>query len=126
MRQVKALVGELVQNPVLLRGLIEDPQRFAQLAGLGEAELRALSGVRSVVTGMLSRLSGPNSPGPAEPRPSAARALASPKTNSRQSRGESGVAIASVVSLLAVAGAVAALGTVSLVALAHEDRRRTP
>jgi hypothetical protein len=121
MSQLKGLIAGLVQNPGLLRSFIDNPQGLANLAGLGEAEINRLSGVTEAVSRMLNRVSNQNGIATAQTQV-LERTVSCPGTTSgsRPARGQ-GVAVAAVVSLLTVAGAVAVLGTVSLVALAGKD-----
>ena len=118
MSQLQGLIAALARNPGVLRSFIENPQAFARLAGLGETELRAVSGITNGVSGLWNRLGderGDASTG--------SSAVARP-ANSSHANGQ-GVAIAGVVSLLAVVGAVAAVGTVSMVALAGRNEGQT-
>ena len=126
MSQVKALIAGLVKNPGLLKDLVEDPQGFARLAGLGEAELRSLKRVGNVVSGILNRVGGPSPPASAARPARSPSAPPCPGANGCWTGGGQGVAIAGVVSLAAVAGAVATVATVSLVALAGDNRDQTP
>jgi hypothetical protein len=124
MSQLKALVAGLVQNPGLLRSFIEDPQGFARLAGLGAAESKAAERVGHLMSDILNRFNGPSPPAVAGPLfPARSRPAASRRANGSPAIGGHGVAITGIVSLVAVAGAVAALGTVSLVALVAGDER---
>jgi len=123
--QVKALITSLVQNRGLLRGLVEDPQGFAGLAGLGEKELSSLKGVGSAVSGVLSRIGGQNLGVPAAPA-SIPSAPAAPEANGSRSGGHQAIAIVGVIALGAVAGGLAVAATVSIVALAGENEDRTP
>jgi hypothetical protein len=124
MSQVRALISGLLQEPGAIKCLIEDPQGFARLAGLGERELKALSEVGNAVSGVWNRLTrqqGNTAEVPGVP----VRISSSRGAKGSQLGGGPAVAIAGVVSLLAVAGAVVAVGTVSLVALSGRDEEHT-
>lgn len=125
MSRVKAMLAGLAQNPSVLRGLMEDPRGFASLAGLSEAELCALSGVGSAVTALLNRYAGQQQRTPAMLAVPPASVVCR-RANGERAGGGQGVAITSIMSLLAVAGAVTALGTVSLVALASRQEDQIP
>jgi len=117
MSRLKALFTGLTQNPGLFRVMLEDPRAFASFAGLGEAELSALGGLGNAVSNLVGRFGYPHGTTPAAFQTPAGRQ----RTNAPCNGGSQSVAIAGIVSLLAVAGALTAVGTVSLVALAHRD-----
>ncbi len=125
MNGVKALIAGLVQNPDLVKDLIKDPQSFARLAGLGEAELGSLKEVTKFASGLLNRLSGPSLCATAAPLVVAASAVAAGSRDTRPIGGQ-GVALAGMVSLAAIAGAALVVGTVSLVAIARGNGKQTP
>jgi hypothetical protein len=109
MNDIKALLTRLVQNPDLVKSL-KDPQALGQLAGLGEDKLKALAGVGNVLSGFLGGRRKSPVPKAHTPRDAGS-------SGSGSSGGARNTALAGTVSLTAIAGAVAALGTVSVVAL---------
>jgi hypothetical protein len=119
MSVIKALIAGLAQNPTGLRAFVEDPQALVQLAGLGEAECTAIGGALRLASNLRNSLSGARRTAP--PRAFAnARYVVSTRGGGTMA-GQQGTAITGVVGLLAVAGAVVAVGTVSMVALSRRD-----
>jgi hypothetical protein len=117
MNKAKQIVDTLLQIPSLVTALREDPDSFGRRVGLGEEQSRALSGVTSLVTNLLNRAKGPQQ--------GSCSQLASPSATSRPDRpaaascanGGNATALVGTVALTAVAGAIAVLGTVSVVAI---------
>jgi hypothetical protein len=118
MNPLKGLVAALIQDPSLLSSVVENPQTLAQLAGLGDAELRLLSSASAALTGgLVKRLNPPD----AGSRISTACQPAWQQGGWLPARaGET--EIVGIVALAAMLGGVVALGSVSMVALS--DRRR--
>jgi len=117
------LVG-IARNPEMIQSVIEDARGLVKFAGLTEDELCALAGVGNAVTGLFGRLRPMNGGGGAS-----GAALSVPALRSRvygANRGDQSVAVTGVMSLLVIAGAVTALGAVSLVALSRRDQDQTP
>lgn len=117
MSLIKSLLA-LTENPAGLRRFVEDPQAVQRLVGLGEAECEAIGRALKLALNLRSNLSGPRRTAPAGP---AANARYGYTRNRGTTAGQQEVAITGIVGLLAVTGAVVAVGTVSMVAL---SRRR--
>ncbi|HKD08962.1 MAG TPA: hypothetical protein VKB79_23870 [Bryobacteraceae bacterium] len=118
MSLLKAVLGGIARNPELIQSVIEDPRSLVKLAGLTEDELCMLAGVGNAVTGLFGRFRLANG----------GAGAAVPALRSRvngANGGDQTVAITGVMSLLVVAGAVTALGAVSLVALNRQDSDQT-
>ena len=117
MTDLKSFVTGLVQQPGLVKGLLENPQEAARMAGLGEGALhtltKSLTQSASVLSGLMNGPGKKNAPAPV------ARVEYVNRVAGKKTTGD-GVPLAGVVSLLAVAGADAAVGTVTLVALAGQ------
>jgi hypothetical protein len=109
----------LIENPILLKNLAQDPARLTRLAELGEAELQGLGQLLSSVSGIWDRIS-PKIGGCSAERSSPVGRLGSLRSNRSQMGQDQTIAAVSVVSLLALVGAVAAVGTVSLVAISSD------
>ena len=65
MNEIKALAARLIQNPDLVKSLpkvVQDPQAVAQLAGLDEDKMKALTGLGNTLSGLLARLGKPATP----------------------------------------------------------------
>jgi hypothetical protein len=124
MSLLKAVFGGIARNPELIQSVLEDPRSLVRLAGLTEDELAVLAGVGSAVTNLFGRFR------PANGAVGVGRAVASIPTlrshvNSANG-GDQSLAVTGVMSLLVVAGALTALGTVSLVALTRRNQGETP
>jgi hypothetical protein len=58
MSDIKALVGQIIQNPESVKSLVtlvKDPKAVARAAGISEQQWNTLSGIGSAVSGLLSR-----------------------------------------------------------------------
>ncbi len=118
MSLLKAVFGGIARNPELIQSVIEDPRSLVKLAGLTEDELCALAGVGNAVTGLFGRLR------PMNGGAVSSGAISIPALRSRMygaNGGDQTLAVTGVMSLLVIAGAVTALGAVSLVALSRRD-----
>jgi hypothetical protein len=111
---LKAVLGGIARNPELIQTVIEDPRSLMKLAGLTDDQLCALG---NTVTGLVGRFRPANGLGGAETSFPILRARANGANG-----GDQTVAITGVMSLLVVAGALTALGAVSLVALSRRDQ----
>jgi hypothetical protein len=119
MSQVKSLIAGLLQNPSLLKGLIDNPEGFARLAGVGQSEMRSLKHLGNVASGLVNQVSGQGlTPSAKLPNRSAP---AGPRAKGSRTEGGQGVALVAVVSLAAAVGAVVTVATVSVVALAEDN-----
>ena len=120
MSDIKALVGEWMQNPQAVTSLVasavKDPKALARAAGVTDQQLSVLSGFGGLVSGLLRSPSSstvaaadatPDQPTTVTPAPSSG----------------SSTAVVAVVGLVAVTGAIAILGTVSAVALSKQSSR---
>jgi hypothetical protein len=108
---LKAVLGGIARNPELIQTVIEDPRSLVKLAGLTDDQLCALG---NTVTGLVGRLRRAHGLEGAE--------TSLPVLRARPNGGDQTVAITGVMSLLVVAGALTALGAVSLVALSRRDQ----
>jgi hypothetical protein len=108
----------------MVQSIIEDPRNLLSLASLTEGESVALAGVCDAASSLLTRFRSSN-------RETTANGAAPPgsvvslSANAAPTGGDKTLAITGVMSLLVVAGAVTAVGAVSLVALSHREPDRT-
>ena len=121
MNKAKDIVDSLLQIPSLVTALREDPKSFTKLLGLREEQSRALSGVTSFVTNLLNRPRATQS-SPCSPcaSASATRRTLRP-AGASCANGGNATALVGTVALTAVAGAMAVLGAVSIVAINKAD-----
>jgi hypothetical protein len=96
--------------------LIDDPQELVKAAGLDESEQKAIGSIASIVYGGISRLKQARSVA-AQKTPANSLAASLPANDNPDSAAGRGVATVAVMSLAAIAGALAVVGTVSLLAL---------
>jgi hypothetical protein len=118
MNETIARAARLLQNPDLIKALpkaLTDPQALGRLAGIGEDNLKLLSGIGNTVTGLLKNFTKT-----AANRGASVQLAPTPRSVGTRPRSGSpkGTAIAGTVSLAAITGAVVVVGTVSAVALA--------
>ncbi len=124
MSLLTAVLGGIARNPELIQNVVEDPRSLVRLAGLTEDQLAGLAGVGATVTNLFGRFRSANG-GTGSAR------VAIPMVTLRSGvngggGGDQTLAITGVMSLLVVAGALTALGTVSLVALSRSNQDQTP
>jgi hypothetical protein len=109
---INGIVSGLLQNPSLVQSLIKDSKTLAKAAGISDEQWSMVSGIGSALSGLAGRVasSGGGTACLAEPA-----AVRSPGV--KCSHGGQGTAIAGVLSLVAVAGTIAVLASVTSVAL---------
>jgi hypothetical protein len=119
-----AILSGLGRNSGLIQKVMEDPRELISLAGLSENELCALAGAGNALSLLLKRIRPSN--GLARTVGAAPRvSLGYPRSSEVLPAEDHSVAITGIMSLLVVAGTVAALGTVSLAALARRNQDQT-
>jgi hypothetical protein len=112
MSVINGIVSGLLQNPSLVQSLIKDPKTLAKAAGIGDEHWSMVSGIGSALSGLVGRVASSAGGSACVAEPAAVRS-----SGIKCSHGGQGTAIAGVLSLVAVTGAIAVLATVTSVAL---------
>jgi hypothetical protein len=112
MSEMNGFVTSLLQNPGLAKSLIADPKTLARAAGVSDEQWNLAKGIGCAVSGLVRRVAGS-----AAANASCTQAAPAGSCCTKPSNGRRGTAIAGIVSLVAVTGTIAVLGTVSAVAL---------
>jgi hypothetical protein len=112
MSAINGIVSGLLQNPGLVQSLITDPKTLAKAAGISDEQWSVVGGIGSTLSGLVGRVAGA---GVANACTTEAASVRS--SGAKCSHGGQGTAIAGVLSLVAVTGAIAVLATVTSVAL---------
>jgi len=120
MSDLKAIVGQIMQNPESVKSLVtlvKDPKVVARAAGISEQQWNTLSGFGTAVSGLLSRKT-----------PAASRVTRSEESSllpckNANPTGKKQTALVGVLSLVAVTGTIAVLGTVPATALSSGARK---
>ena len=120
MNQINALISALAQDPSLLRRMVSSQAGYQRLAGLSATEVRSLKALADAVSSMLQGVGARAGYAGGNIRPHRRQAT----NGDVRARSGQGVEVTALVSLLAVAGTLSVLGTVSLVALSCGTDRR--
>jgi hypothetical protein len=128
--RTRQIIGALLTTPDLMQALKQDPAALASRLGLGGGEGPLLAMGQQLLSNLANRLRSGESAQPGPP------SIAKPKRrgtngdgwlqlsgerNSGSEKGASALPIVGVTSLAAIAGALAVLGTVSIVAISRDD-----
>jgi hypothetical protein len=118
MNQIATLIAGLVKSPASLKGLVGELEVLVRSAGSRVADLQRATDVIKVGTAALQSWNGKNG-ATREATLAVAPATQFCHANGSVASRDNGVAITAAVSLLTVMGAVAVVGTVSVIALAN-------
>jgi hypothetical protein len=126
----RQIIGALLTTPNLMQALKQDPAALASRLGFGGGEGPLLAMGQQLLTDLANRLRSGESaqPGPSSTAKSNRRGMngdgwlqSSGERNSGSEKGASALPIVGVTCLAAIAGALAVLGTVSIVAINRDD-----
>ena len=125
MNEVKSLIAGLVKEPGLLKNLVKDPQAIVRVAQIVDPEMKALTAASCFMSRFAEKLFTPSASLPTVGSVSTSAGIEPPPMTT-EARTSHGVALTGIMSLAAVAGAVAVVGVVSAVTFSAKSESSRP